>query len=191
MRKMANFTSSSCLFLVIFYFVSTFCSTQSASAATATTLSSTSAAANVITLNEQSLTTVRLKSVLSLRSSRNGESPSPLELIKKQQKIYWSFKRSFAVPSWTNNNESSSIRTLNEQSPTELMISLDTEVQDNLKFKYSIAFDESEAATATTSLDENSFDLIITNLTYADAGLYKCNLWNQKTIYYRLVVSSK
>lgn len=57
------------------------------------------------------------------------------------------------------------------------MISLDSEVQDNLSQKYSIS-------------DEpvDNFDLIISNLSYSDSGLYKCNLWNQKTIFYHLTV---
>ncbi len=37
----------------------------------------------------------------------------------------------------------------------------------------------------------DSYDLIIRNLSYADSGLYVCKQWNQKIIYYQLVVASE
>lgn len=142
------------------------------------------ASSNIIYINEKSSKTIRLKSVLSLNSaiastnSRNDAVATAQLAGRKNQKIFWSFKRLYAMPNWTNSAIS---RTQNELSQVELMISLDAEVEDNLKLKYS---------TSNDSDLDNMYDLIINNLTYADAGLYKCNLWNQKVIYYHLIVSS-
>lgn len=118
---------------------------------------------NVIYLNEKSSHTIRLKSVLSLNDPVSDN---------KLQKIFWSFKRIYLSPPLNN-------KTLSEISQIELMISLDSEVQDNLKLKYAISDHQ-----------PNTFDLIISNLTFADTGIYKCNLWNQRTIFYHLTVSS-
>lgn len=135
---------------------------------------------NVIYLKESAQKTIRLKSVLSLKNADNVVNSTDVQhRNQKQQKLFWSFKRLYAVPKWTEGET----RTLDDLSPTELMISLDTEVQENLQWKYSISSDEPNVDMA--------FDLIITNITYADSGVYKCNLWNQKTIYYHLIVSSR
>jgi len=71
------------------------------------------------------------------------------------------------------------------------MISLDLEVESNLKGKYSLSANLPNR-TLTTKSESNihDYDLIINNLTYADSGLYVCNQWNQRTIYYQLVVTS-
>lgn len=118
---------------------------------------------NIITINERSsIGNVRLKSVLSLKTANS-----------KTQKIFWSFKRVYNLPTLSG----SAVQINQEISQNEMMISLDSEVEENLKDKYSI--------------DSEQSDLIIHNLTYSDSGIYKCNLWNQKTIYYNLIVSSR
>ena len=129
----------------------------------------------IIYLNEKSSQNIRLKSVRSLFADTL--------LQQKSQKIFWSFKRIYTMPKFINEIQSSNktnlfTKSMSELSQIEHMISLDAEVQDNLKDKYSI--DD----------DTTTFDLIIKNLTYADTGLYKCNLWNQRTLYYYLFVSS-
>ena len=152
---------------------------------TTPTSSLTDTAEKVIYINEKSAQTIRLKSVRSILEAMSGFQAAPP--LKTTQKIFWSFKRIYSLPifineiqSGNNNNHTNTnvyIKSKGELSQTELMISLDAEVQDNLKEKYSI--------------DEVSkYDLIIQNLTYADMGLYKCNLWNQRTIYYYLSVTS-
>jgi hypothetical protein len=136
---------------------------------------------NLIYLNEKAASTIRLKSVLSM-NNLNGNSE---QQSTKRQKIFWSFKRIFSMPKFASSLEqplfeqTNQIKSVHEMSMNELMISLDAEVEENLKEKYSINTNQS-----------NDFDLIINNLTYADSGLYKCNLWNQKTIYYHLIVTS-
>ena len=112
-----------------------------------------------INLNSNSGTSIRLKSILSLGLVESNSS-------RTDKKIFWSFKRIYASPDSSQ-----------EISQLELMISLDSEVQDNLKSKYSVYLN-----------NDSKFDLIVSNLSFADSGLYKCNLWNQKTIYYRLNV---
>ena len=133
-------------------------------------------AEKIIYLNEKSSQNIRLKSVRSLLSEHH-------QIQQKSQKIFWSFKRMYTMPKFINEIQSSNKTNLFTKSKSELsqiehMISLDGEVQDNLKDKYSI---DDETST---------FDLIIQNLTYADTGVYKCNLWNQRTLYYYLFVSS-
>lgn len=149
---------------------------------------------NIILVNERAGKTIRLKSVLSMNklvSSAPAVVPATTTAAtskderKKQQKIFWSFKRIYAMPDWTTSRVAT--RTLNEMSQVELMISLDAEVQDTLRFKYSTSSNDD----STSDEPDSMFDLIISNLTYADSGLYKCNLWNQKTIYYKLIVSSR
>lgn len=121
--------------------------------------------------------TVRLKSVLGVLNQTNGGGSS------NSQKLFWSFKRIYFIPNLrVESSRSFYVKSSFELAQNELMISLDSEVQDNLKEKYSIGVSED-------AIDR--FDLVINNLTYADSGLYKCNLWNQKTIYYRLTVTSK
>jgi hypothetical protein len=132
----------------------------------------------IIYLNEKSSQNIRLKSVRSLFTESKQHQQ------QKSQKIFWSFKRIYTMPKFINEIQSSNNTNLFTKSKSELsqiehMISLDGEVQDNLREKYSIDDDET-----------STFDLIIRNLTYADTGLYKCNVWNQKTIYYYLFVSS-
>ena len=137
---------------------------------------------NFIYLNEKSAQTIRLKSVLSM--SRDSTSNSTAS-AQKTQKIFWSFKRIYSIPKFIDINKTSTfVKSTYELSQLETMISLDAEVQDNLKEKYSID-DEIESGK------QISYDLIIRNLTYADSGLYKCNLWNQKTIYYNLIVTAQ
>lgn len=179
--------------------------------------SSSSSADNVIYVNEIAGKTIRLKSVLSLMSSSTSTTPASIlstthglisrtredsELLSqrhRQQKIFWSVKRLYAVPSWTNGQGESKktsaqhqtseiIRTLNELSQVENMISLDAEVEHKLQAKYSTTND---SAVASSNEDDSMYDLTIFNLNYADSGVYKCNLWNQRTIYYKLIVSSK
>lgn len=164
------------------------CSLTSASA-----LSQASASNNVIHVYETASKTIRLKSVLSLLNAVTTTRPTRLrdnavDLAAagrhKQQKIFWSFKRIYAMPNWTGEQTTQTTqatRTLEEVSPVELMISLDAEVQDNLQSKFS---------TSNDSEADSMYDLTVFNLTYADSGIYKCNLWNQKTIYYKLIVSS-
>jgi hypothetical protein len=133
---------------------------------------------HVIYLNEKSQQSVRLKSVLNV-FSKNLTSTS------KSQKLFWSFKRIYSMPNFQGNFlnlNSFYVKTTNELSQNELMISLDSEVLENLQNKYSIGVGEKS---------NQKLDLIINNLTYADSGLYKCQLWNQKTIYYHLIVTSK
>lgn len=182
-----------------------------------TDLSSSSSSNNVIYVNEIAGKTIRLKSVLSLMAEKSSSSSSnPLGIATtrrsgrreeeeptsttssgrhRQQKIFWSVKRLYAVPSWTNNQSGAaaativSIRTLNELSQVENMISLDAEVEHKLQTKYSTT-NESSSSTSEEEIDSN-YDLTIFNLNYADSGVYKCNLWNQRTIYYKLIVSSK
>lgn len=176
--------------------------------------SSSSSADNVIYVNEIAGKTIRLKSVLSLMSSTTSTTTSSSissttlsriredsELLAqrhRQQKIFWSVKRLYAVPSWTNGqgeskktsaqHQTSEIRTLNELSQVENMISLDAEVEHKLQMKYSTTND---SAASSNNEDDSMYDLTIFNLNYADSGVYKCNLWNQRTIYYKLIVSSK
>ena len=144
---------------------------------TTTTTTSMSHNEKIIYLTEKSSQTIHLKSVRSILEVSGQLTP-----LKSTQKIFWSFKRIYSMPKFINeiqvtNKTNLFVKSKNELSQTELMISLDAEVQDNLKDKYSI--------------DEVSkYDLVIHNLTYADMGLYKCNLWNQRTIYYYLTVTS-
>lgn len=118
---------------------------------------------DIIQLNEKAFKTISLKSVLK-KTNQTNESNS-------MNRQVWLFKRIYSIPILNN----SKIDTQLEVSPTETMVSLDTEVQSNLNTKYSI--------------DTNTFDLIIHNLTYADSGLYICNQWNQKSIHYKLIVT--
>lgn len=172
---------------------------------------------NVIYVNEIAGKTIRLKSVLSLMAETSSSSSNPLGITTtrrsgrreeepsttssssgggrhRQQKIFWSVKRLYAVPSWTNNQSGAaaanvvSIRTLNELSQVENMISLDAEVEHKLQAKYSTT---NESSSEEEEIDASNYDLTIFNLNYADSGVYKCNLWNQRTIYYKLIVSSK
>ena len=147
---------------------------------------------NIIYLNEKSTQTIRLKSIFNIQNQN-------LTTSSKSQKIFWSFKRIYALPNFHESNiydvNNVFVKTTNELSQNELMISLDSEVQDNLKNKYSISEGEEEenlGENENANLDSKNdkFDLIIRNITYADSGLYKCNLWNQKTLYYYLTVSS-
>lgn len=117
-----------------------------------------------IHLTEKSSQTIRLKSVLNNNSTKN----------ETKRQIFWSFKRLYSVPSV---NDKLIIKTQTELSQIETMISLDTEVQSNLNKKYSI--------------DNDMFDLVINNLTFADSGLYICNQWNQKSVYYQLIVTNQ
>ena len=132
----------------------------------------------VIYLSEKTSHTIRLKSVRSLM-------PAAASPHTTTQKIFWSFKRIYFTPAFINElqpltNRSHLItKSKSELSQVEQMISLDAEVQDTLSDKYWI--DEAAAL---------KYDLVIKNLTFADAGLYKCNLWNQKTVYYYLFVTS-
>ncbi|CAF0739860.1 unnamed protein product [Brachionus calyciflorus] len=116
----------------------------------------------VIHIQSESSKSIRLQSILSLGLLIRNQTVR----LEKLQKIFWSFKRVFF-----------GLEAEQEVSQLELMISLDSEVQDNLKQKYSIYLNE-----------DNKYDLIIANLTYSDSGLYKCNLWNQMTIYYHLTI---
>jgi hypothetical protein len=163
---------------------------------------------HIIYVNERAYKNIRLKSVLTLNKqlseSRLASGSVP---IAKTQKIFWSFKRIYTIPKFDAGPSSSSlsVKSTPELSQTELMISLDGEVQTNLREKYSIGendllVDENEPALSSSSPQPtisvnpmkttSSYDLVINNLTYADAGLYKCNLWNQRTIYYHLIVTS-
>ena len=139
---------------------------------------------NTIYLNEKASKNLRLRSVLNVNindlnsiSNKKLSTQSPslasTPATVKTNKIYWSFKRLYTLPRFNSTN------TQNELSLTESMISLDNEVQENLKDKFIIS-----------QTKNSEFDLIINNLTYADSGIYKCNLWNQKTIYYHLIVTS-
>jgi hypothetical protein len=148
---------------------------------------------NIIYLNEKSSQTIRLKSILNLHGQNLSSS-------SRSQKLFWSFKRIYAIPNMyeTNINDVNNllVRTTNEMSQNELMISLDAEVQDNLKVKYAVSEGSNESngddeTAASGNNKSDKFDLIIFNLTHADSGLYKCNLWNQKTLYYHVTVSSK
>lgn len=138
----------------------------------------------VVYLNKNAGETIRLDSVLSydLDHQKVDNDLETRTLSRKQ--IFWIFKRIYSMPTFSNRTTgqvSSSIET----SQDEQMISLDLEVESNLRSKYSISgnVDTSEVAAL-------HYDLIIRNLTYADSGLYVCNQWNKKTIYYQLVVSS-
>ncbi|RMZ99013.1 hemicentin-2-like isoform X1 [Brachionus plicatilis] len=110
-------------------------------------------------VDAKSGSSIRFKSILSLGLLEANSS-------RVDKKIFWSFKRIYHT-----------LDSRHQLSQQELMISLDSEVQDNLKSKYSIYLN-----------DEHKFDLVVSNLSHADSGLYKCNLWNQKTIHYRLTV---
>lgn len=167
---------------------------------------------NVIYVNEVAGKTIRLKSVLSLMavgattgsttttsSSSSTQSRGGREESRhKQQKIFWSVKRLYAMPSWSNSSSGGGneggrgiVSTLNELSQVENMISLDAEVEHKLQAKYSTTANESLSFSSSEDSSSSMYDLTIFNLNYADSGVYKCNLWNQRTIYYKLVVSSK
>ena len=157
----------------------------------------------IIYLNEKSSNTIRLKSVLSL-NKENLLTTSNNNKINAKPKILWQFRRIYSMPNYFNPQGDANKQTGNavykvasnsshtmpvvtsnfELSQLEIMISLGAEVESNLEQKYSIDFDE-------TSSNAGNYDLIIKNLTHADSGLYMCNLWNQKAIYYQLIVSSK
>ena len=129
----------------------------------------------IIYLNEHSTQTIRLNSVLS-----SGE-----ETASKKQPIFWMFKRIYSIPKYSVSS-ASSIESDIEVSQTETMISVDLDVESNLKNKYSM-----HGANVTNKhLPELKYDLVIHNLTYSDSGLYICNQWNLKTIYYQLIVTS-
>jgi hypothetical protein len=95
---------------------------------------------NLIYLNEKAAKTIRLKSLLSMNNlNGNNEQQST-----KTQKIFWSFKRIYSVPKFASPLEqpvfeqTNQIKSVHEMSMNELMISLDAEVEENLKEKYSI-----------------------------------------------------
>jgi hypothetical protein len=141
---------------------------------------------NTIYMNEKASKNLRLRSVLNLNVKNDASFTDPNSVKQigqspgsKINKIYWSFKRIYTLPKFSA-VPNAIVKAQNEMSQIEVMISLDNEVQDNLREKYTIS-----------SSKNSEFDLIINNLTYADSGIYKCNLWNQKTIYYHLIVSSK
>ena len=129
----------------------------------------------IIYLNEHSTQTIRLNSVLS----------SVEETASKKQPIFWMFKRIYSIPKYPDSS-ASSIESDIEVAQTETMISVDLDVESNLKNKYSMH----GANVSNKNLPELKYDLVIHNLTYADSGLYICNQWNLKTIYYQLIVAS-
>lgn len=136
----------------------------------------------IIYLYKRSTETIRLKSVLSIFENEQSKPEG-----SKRKQIFWIFKRIFSVPTFSS-NEPGRVTSSIETSSKEQMISLDMDVESNLKEKYSIS------GANVTQPEQSSifnYDLIIHDLTYADSGLYICNQWNHKTIYYQLVVLSK
>lgn len=139
----------------------------------------------IVYLKKNAGDTIRLDSVLSygLDHQKDNKEIETRALARKQ--IFWIFKRIYSMPTFSNaitGQVSSSIET----SQDEQMISLDLEIESNLRSKYSIS-----GNVDSSEVPDLHYDLIIRNLSYADSGLYVCNQWNQKTIYYQLVVSSK
>lgn len=135
----------------------------------------------IIYLNQKSDETIRLKSVLSFDVVQEANARAT-----PQKQIFWIFKRIHSIPTFSEERLGTVTSSI-ETSQKEQMISLDMEVESKLKRKYSIS-GNFEKSSESSLLD---YDLVIHNLTYADSGLYVCNQWNQKTIYYQLVVSSK
>lgn len=103
-----------------------------------------------------------------------------LDGFKKQSgSILWSYKRLFAVPHL--NASTHQVRSELDQSESEQTLSVDSIVQSNLNSKFSIE----------TTSESNAINLRLTNLTYADSGVYKCEEWNSNNkILYQLVVTS-
>ena len=151
----------------------------------------TTAHNKIIYLNKNAGQSIRLKSVLSIDLTNGSLATADTrENVKTRsslsiKQIFWIFKRIYSIPTFSNQSfgqVSSSIET----SQNEQMISLDLEVDSNLRTKYSLSGNVDPAEEAPLL-----YDLIIRNLSYADSGLYVCKQWNQKIIYYQLVVASK
>ena len=161
------------------------------SVAVQTASATTTAHNKIIYLNKNAGQSIRLKSVLSIDLTNGSLATADTrENVKTRsslsiKQIFWIFKRIYSIPTFSNQSfgqVSSSIET----SQNEQMISLDLEVDSNLRTKYSLSGNVDPAEEAPLL-----YDLIIRNLSYADSGLYVCKQWNQKIIYYQLVVASK
>ena len=161
------------------------------SVAVQTASATTTAHNKIIYLNKNAGQSIRLKSVLSIDLTNGSlETADTRENVKTRSslsitQIFWIFKRIYSIPPFSNQSfgqVSSSIET----SQNEQMISLDLEVDSNLRTKYSLSGNVDPAEEAPLL-----YDLIIRNLSYADSGLYVCKQWNQKIIYYQLVVASE
>jgi len=161
------------------------------SVAVQTASTTTTAHNKIIYLNKNAGQSIRLKSVLSIDLTNGSLATADTrENVKTRsslsiKQIFWIFKRIYSIPTFSNQSfgqVSSSIET----SQNEQMISLDLEVDSNLRTKYSLSGNVDPAEEAPLL-----YDLIIRNLSYADSGLYVCKQWNQKIIYYQLVVASK
>lgn len=135
----------------------------------------------IIFLYKNAGETIRLRSVLNIDRT-NHQNLLARSTSKKQ--IFWIFKRIYFIPTFSN-EKFGQVTSSIETSKNEQMISLDLEVESNLKGKYSIS-----GNVNTMEQTKLNYDLIIHNITYADSGLYVCNQWNQKTIYYQIVVSN-
>ena len=125
---------------------------------------------NIIKLNTHEFTNIELKSIFDLHATTNsGDDIEPSKHVKQKNHLFWWFSRFYFDDIYNRSSLANNNR---------LMIALDNDVQVNLKSKYSI-------------VDNYNFNLLIKNLTYMDSGFYFCEIWNQKSLVYELVVNSK